>query len=195
MTMRASCFTPCAKTPALVTLTLTTNLSTHTHTHTHTQLIPGSHEKYDCEKVAKIKRLSPFHPSNTQPSRDVQMLRDVPLQGVVKYLKDHGLEPIKVRPPRMPRRIGSFTNFPQLLYTAHAVYCALEGNPPLHTHDLEPFLHTIYNRNYIRFSFHHYIRLAFRCYIRYTIVTTYEYLSFAKYDCIFVVTCDFDIVV
>ena len=128
-----------------------THLDTHTHTHTHRQRVPGPHEKYNCEEASKVQRLTPIQPSNTSPSRDVQFLRDVPLKGVVRYLKDHLLSPTKVLGENMTNH-REFTNFPQVLHTGHAVYCALEGNN-LAEHDSNSSLQTISNLRYIRFSF------------------------------------------
>jgi hypothetical protein len=92
----------------------------------HTQLVPTAHAKYNCEEVDKLSRLSPLDPGNTNPCKEVQFFRDVPTKGMIQYLKDHVLEPVKVKAVNMPNG-RPFSNFAKVLYTGHAVYCALEG--------------------------------------------------------------------
>ena len=46
---------------------------------------------------------------------------------MIRYLKDRLLEPTKVLAKNMSNK-SEFNNFPQILYTSHAVYCAYEGN-------------------------------------------------------------------
>ena len=48
-------------------------------------------------------------------------------EGVVEYLQDYMISPIAVKAKDMPSGDVAWNNFPSVLYTAHAVYCALEG--------------------------------------------------------------------
>ena len=90
--------------------------------------VPGTYDKYDCEEASKLSRLAPLQPGKTKAHTEVQFLRDAPLTATLHYLKAHMLSPIKCKAADMPNG-SAFDNFPQVLYTAHAVYCAQEGLP------------------------------------------------------------------
>jgi hypothetical protein len=79
-----------------------------------------------------IDRLKPIFPRKVKAHNDVQYLRAAPLTMVVEYLKRRMLTPINVKARDMPLGQNAWNNFPTVTYTAHAVYCALEGEC-LHT--------------------------------------------------------------
>ena len=67
-----------------------------------------------------------YKPHMPKPHSDVPFLRAASLNKVVEVLKNMCLYPISVRPGDMPTG-QAWNNFPQVVNTAHVVYCDLQG--------------------------------------------------------------------
>ena len=91
------------------------------------KVTPGAYDRYNCEEAKNLNRMMPIQPKKTKAHNQVPYLRSAPLQGVVEYLQDYMISPIAVKAKDMPSGDVAWNNFPSVLYTAHAVYCALEG--------------------------------------------------------------------